>query len=116
MQKLKYFDDDLGSIFQVSPFDAVKRIDGEVYRQYENRVTKKFQNNNKSYFIKFHGSVGWKEIFKNLFQMKTPVIGAQREYDALNHLTQNNINCPTIKGFGKSKFFPFTVIKPSCIA
>ena len=67
MQKLKYFDDDLGSIFQVSPFDAVKSIDGEVYRQYENRVTKKFQNNNKSYFIKFHGSVGWKEIFKNLF-------------------------------------------------
>ena len=106
MQKLKYFDDDLGSIFQVSPFDEVKSIDGVVYRQYENRVTKKFQNNNKSYFIKFHGSVGWKEIFKNLFQMKTPVIGAQREYDALNHLTQNNINCPKIKGFGKKGLNP----------
>ena len=99
MQKPKYLDEDLGSLFHEAPFDLVKRIDGEVYRQYENRVTKKFENNNKSYFIKFHGPVGWKEIFKNLFLMKIPVIGAQREYDALNHLTQNNINCPNIKGF-----------------
>ena len=106
MQKLKHLDDDLGSLFHKTPFDEVKRIEGEVYREYENRVTKKFKNNNKSYFIKFHGPVGWKEIFKNLFQMKTPVIGAQREYDALNHLTQNNINCPNIKGFALNGLNP----------
>ena len=37
MQKLKYLDDDLGSIFQVNPFDAVKNLikmlkqDGVIY-------------------------------------------------------------------------------------
>ena len=106
MQEPKYLDDDLGSLFHKIPFDELKSIDGKVYRQYENRVTKKFKNKNKSYFIKFHGPVGWKEIFKNLLQMKAPVIGAQREYDALNHLTQNNINCPNVKGFGAKGFNP----------
>ena len=106
MQKPKYLDDDLGSLFHKTPFDELKSIDGKVYRQYENRVTKKFKNNNKGYFIKFHGPVGWKEIFKNLFQMKIPVIGAKREYEALNHLTQNNINCPNVKGFGLKGFNP----------
>ena len=106
MQKPKYLEDDLGSLFHKAPFDELKNIDGKVYRQYKNRVTKKFKNKNKSYFIKFHGPVGWKEIFKNLLQLKTPVIGAQREYDALNHLTQNNINCPNVKGFGVKGFNP----------
>ena len=82
MQKPKYLDDDLASLFHTTAFDELKSVDGKVYRRYENRVTKKFKNNNKSYFIKFHGPIGWKEIFKNLFQLKTPVIGAQREYDA----------------------------------
>lgn len=106
MQKPKYLDDDLWSLFHKTPIDELKSIDGRIYRQYENRVTKKFKHKNKSYFIKFHGPVGWKEIFKNLLQLKTPTIGARREYDALNHLTQNNINCPNIKGFGVKGFNP----------
>ena len=106
MQKPKYLDDDLAGLFHKTAFDELKSVDGKVYRRYENRVTKKFKNNNKSYFIKFHGPIGWKEIFKNLFQLKTPVIGAQREYDALNHLSQNNINCPSIKGFGSMGLNP----------
>ena len=43
-----------------------KNIEGEVFREYENRVTKRIKHNNQNYFLKFHGPVGWKEIIKNL--------------------------------------------------
>ena len=59
-------------------FEQLQEIDGEVFRKYEKRITKRFQLNQKNFFIKYHGPVGWKEIFKNLLQIKTPVIGAQR--------------------------------------
>ena len=98
MEKLLFSDKELRQIFcDEDTFSFAQNIEGKVFRKYENRVTKQFEIHDKSYFIKFHGPVGWKEIFKNLIQMKTPVVGAQREYDALNHLSKKAINCPEIK-------------------
>ena len=105
MEKLLFLDKELRQIFSdEDTFSFAQNMDGKVFRKYENRVTKQFEIHDKSYFIKFHGSVGWKEIFKNLIQMKTPVVGAQREYNALNHLSKKAINCPKIKGFGKKGY------------
>lgn len=106
MRKVQYFDKNLEFFFQGTPFEIAQDLEGEVFRQYENRITKKFKVDRKSYFLKFHGAVGWKEIFKNFLQFKVPVIGAQREYDALIHLSRNNIKCPSIKGFGLKGFNP----------
>ena len=102
MEKVIFLDNHVKQFFtNEDVFDVAQNIEGKVFRKYENRVTKQFQVQDKSFFIKFHGPVGWKEIFKNLIQIKTPVVGAQREYEALNHLSINDINCPKIKGFGK---------------
>tara|TARA_B100001093_G_scaffold507483_1_gene568110 strand:+ start:308 stop:1813 length:1506 start_codon:yes stop_codon:yes gene_type:complete len=107
MKEVTFLDNHLNQLFyKKDTFTAAQNIEGKVFRKYENRITKQFEAQEKKYFIKFHGPVGWKEIFKNLFQIKTPVIGAQREYEALNHLSQNNINCPQIKGFGKKGINP----------
>ena len=101
MEKLLFLDKDLRQIFSdEDTFSFAKDIDGKVFRKYENRITKQFEIHDKSYFIKFHGAVGWKEIFKNLIQLKTPVIGAKREYEALNHLSLHDIPCPPVKAFG----------------
>ena len=107
MKEVTFLDNYLNQLFyKKDTFNEVQNIEGKVFREYENRITKQFEAQNKKYFIKFHGPVGWREIFKNLFQIKTPVIGAQREYEALNHLSKNNINCPKIKGFGKKGINP----------
>ena len=67
MEKLLFLDKDLRQIFNdEDTFSFAKDIDGRVFRKYENRITKQFEIHDKSYFIKFHGAVGWKEIFKNL--------------------------------------------------
>ena len=107
MEKVIFLDNHVKQFFtNEDVFDVAQNIEGKVFRKYENRVTKQFQVQDKSFFIKFHGPVGWKEIFKNLIQIKTPVVGAQREYEALNHLSINDINCPKIKGFGKKGLNP----------
>lgn len=107
MKEVNLFDDGLKQLFKKGdPFMFAQNIEGKIFRKYQNRVTKKIQIEEKSYFIKFHGSTGWKEIFKNLIQVKTPVIGAQREYDAITHLSKRNINCPEVKGFGNQGWNP----------
>ncbi len=107
MDELNFLDDELKQLFEgKESFNVAKSINGTVFREYENRVTKQFRFQDKSYFIKFHGPVGWKEIFKNFFQIKVPVVGAKREYEALNHLSIHNINCPQIKGFGERGLNP----------
>ena len=100
MNEVKLFDTELQSLFIGEPFDIAYGLDGDTFRKYENRITKRFEIEEKSFFLKIHGPVGWKEIIKNLAQLKIPVIGAKREYEALLHLSRNGINCPEIKGFG----------------
>ena len=117
MKNLYFLDKKLSHIFnEFDSFERLKDMDGEIFRKYERRITKRFQVNEKNYFIKFHGPVGWKEILKNIFQIKTPVIGAQREYEALNHLTNRGIQCPEIKGFGKRGLNPANSAWFACIA
>ena len=107
MKGVKFIDKNLKDFFgDNEPFIFAETLEGEIFRQYENRTTKRFQNLQKSYFLKFHGPVGWAEIFKNLIQLKTPVIGAQREYEALSHLDKNKINAPQVKGFGNKGLNP----------
>ena len=100
MDKVKFLNDDLKHFFTDKPFDTANDLDGDIFRKYENRVTKRFELKQKNYFIKTHGPVGWKEILKNLIQFKTPVIGAKREYQALNHLSKYGVKCPEVRGFG----------------
>ena len=83
-----------------------KNIEGEVFRQYENRVTKRIKHNDQNYFLKFHGPVGWKEIIKNLILLKPPIVGAKQEYLALSHMHQLGINGPKVKYYYSKGFNP----------
>ena len=105
MDKVKFLNDDLKHFFTDKPFDIANDLDGDIFRKYENRVTKRFELKQKNYFIKTHGPVGWKEILKNLIQFKTPVVGAKREYQALNHLSKNGVKCPEVRGYGFTPYF-----------
>ena len=107
MKGIKITDESLVDFFgDNEPFSFAENLEGKIYRKYENRTTKRFKNFQKSYFLKFHGPVGWAEIFKNLIQLKTPVVGALREYEALSHLDKYQIQAPQIRGFGNKGLNP----------
>ncbi|WP_372370828.1 lipopolysaccharide core heptose(I) kinase RfaP [Candidatus Uabimicrobium sp. HlEnr_7] len=87
-------------------FDDILKLCGKTYRQVKNRHTFSIDRNNKTYFIKIHTGVGWKEIFKNLLRAKIPIIGAKNEWQAIELCKKLDINTMEIAGYGKKGINP----------
>ncbi|MCZ6837082.1 MAG: lipopolysaccharide core heptose(I) kinase RfaP, partial [Planctomycetota bacterium] len=81
-------------------FKAIMNIEGDVYRHHKNRRTVRAKFGNKRFFIKAHGPSGWKEIIKNLFRMRLPVLTGQPEYEAIRRLNELGVRTMTCAGFG----------------
>lgn len=81
-------------------FNQLMALEGENFRALEGRKTQRVLINNQAYFIKQHQGVGWKEIFKNIFQLKWPVFSAKNEWIALKKLQQLGIAAPEVIGYG----------------
>ncbi len=84
---MAYIAESLQSVFsEQTLFDQVDALEGEVYRDVKGRRTFRFEANGQFYFAKVHHGVGWWEIFKNLLQLRWPVLGARNEWLAINKL------------------------------
>lgn len=81
-------------------FDTFLALEGETFRQVGERKTLRFVVGNRGYFIKIHTGVGWREIFKNLFQGRQPVLGAKNEVRAIQRLTELGIETTPLAGYG----------------
>ena len=102
-----FFDNELQDLFkEKASFSFAEEIQGETYRKHANRITKRIEVNEKGYFLKIHGPVGWREVLKNLIQLKVPVIGALREFNAIKHLSQSSINSLEVVGFFQEGISP----------
>ncbi len=89
------------------PFAAAFSLEGETVRRVKNRRTMRVRINGRSYFIKLHTSTDWREIIKNLTMFKTPVLGAENEYQAIKTLNRLGIPTTPVCGFGKRGWKPF---------
>ena len=83
------------------PFDEVGKLDGTLFREVKTRRTLRLELNGRSFFLKHHLGVGWKEIFKNLFQFKLPILGAGNEFAAINALTALDVPTMTAEAYGE---------------
>lgn len=83
-----------------SGFDQIMALKGEVYRALEGRRTQRIVLGSHCYFIKQHQGVGWKEIIKNLLQLRLPIVSAKNEYAAIKRLQTLNIPVPEVVGYG----------------
>jgi heptose I phosphotransferase len=80
-------------------FEMRMQLGGEIYRDVDGRKTLRFFVDGGGFFIKQHFGIGWAEIFKNLIQLKLPVLGARNEYLAIKRLKALNIDTMDIVGF-----------------
>jgi heptose I phosphotransferase len=87
-------------------FDFIMRLDGELFRDMDNRRTLRFSLDGKRYFLKAHYGVGWKEIIKNLLQLRLPVLGARNEWLAIQRLESLGVETMTLVGFGERGWNP----------
>ena len=88
------------------PFEEVEKISGEVLREVKTRRTLRFDFEGQSFYLKLHHGTTYKEIFKNLLTLRLPVLGADREWRAINELTKAGVD--TMKGvaFGQKGWNP----------
>jgi heptose I phosphotransferase len=91
---------------QVKLFEQIMMLDGKVYRQLENRKTLRFSRDEKNYFIKQHFGVGWKEVFKNLLQLRLPIVSARNEWEAIRRLSELKIATAKLIGYGERGINP----------
>ena len=82
------------------PFQCAFALEGEIFRSVKNRMTLRFTQDGMNCFIKRHGPLPLRELLKNLLQFKLPVLGADREYDAIRRLEELGIRTMTIRAFG----------------
>jgi len=87
-------------------FDKVMNTHGEIFRELEGRRTQRIELNGEGYFLKQHFGVGWKEIFKNLSQLKQPILSAKNEWQAIEKLHDLNIPTMSLMGYGRRGLNP----------
>ena len=81
-------------------FYQVMNIEGNVYREALGRRTLRFTRGSKDYFLKIHTGVGWAEIFKNIFYLRAPVVGALNEWHGVHRLKDLEIDTMTVAAHG----------------
>jgi len=89
-------------------FAAACAQQGKVYRSKEGRRTLQFVHNGKSYFLKYHSGTGWKEILKNLLQLRSPVLSARNEYEAAQRLRALGVDTLLPVAYGERGCNPAT--------
>ncbi|MDH0746561.1 lipopolysaccharide core heptose(I) kinase RfaP [Pseudomonas sp. GD03842] len=82
-------------------FEAVEALQGQVYRELENRRTLRTEVNGRGYFVKIHRGIGWGEVAKNLLTAKLPVLGAGKEFEAINRLKAAGVPTMTSVAYGE---------------
>ena len=95
-----------GELNEDDCFDDILSLRGKVYRELEGRQTQRIELNGKGYFIKVHRGVGWREIFKNLFYLRMPILGAGNEFHAIRRAEQLGIESMEVAGFGERGWNP----------
>ncbi len=84
-----------------NPFTEAFQLEGEIFRSVKNRYTLRFEFDGKNYFAKIHRGVGWHEIIKNWLQLKTPILSARNEYQAIRQLETLGVATMTPAAFGE---------------
>lgn len=88
------------------PFIEADKLHGKVFRALETRKTLRFEVEGHSYFIKIHYGTTLKEVLKNLISFRLPVLGADREWNAIHRLTQVGVDTMNGRAFGQKGINP----------
>lgn len=87
-------------------FAEVEKLHGDVFRALETRRTLRFEVDGKGYFLKLHYGTTLKEVVKNLLSLRMPVLGADREWNAIHRLKALGVDTMTGIGFGEKGWNP----------
>jgi heptose I phosphotransferase len=85
---------------------AAEAQSADVYRYKEGRKTLRFVYRGKPFFLKQHTGIGWAEVFKNLIQLRLPVMSASNEYHAVLALQRVGVHTLTVGAYALAGWNP----------
>lgn len=88
------------------PFEEVEQISGHILREVKTRRTLRFDFADQSFYLKLHHGISYAEAIKNLLQFRLPVLGADREWRAINELAKVGVDTMTGVAFGEKGVNP----------
>lgn len=91
------------------PFHEIELLSGKVFRALETRKTFRFELNQTGYFIKIHYGTTLKEVLKNLLSLRLPVLGADREWNAIHKLSDAGVDTMHGVAFGMKGLNPLKI-------
>ena len=87
-------------------FEFLLEQQGEMVREAPGRRTLRVQLAGRRYVLKLHTGVGWREIFRNLLQLRWPVLGARHEWQGIQRLQALGIDTMTLVAYGRQGINP----------
>ncbi len=87
-------------------FNYLMHLKGDVRKEMKGRRTLRFSLGDKHYYLKAHSGIGWREVFKDLLQLRLPVIGARNEWRGIRRLQDLGIHTMTLVGYGRQGINP----------
>jgi heptose I phosphotransferase len=89
-------------------YTFIASLEGEEFRALESRRTIATEFGGKRYFVKYHRGIPTAEVFKNLIQLRLPIVSARNEWRAISRLHELGILAPRIAAYGKRGSLPQT--------
>lgn len=93
--------DEYRELFEGFTMEDFFSIEGEVFKEIQNRRTVRFERGGQAFFIKAHRGVGWREVFKNLLFLRLPVLGAKNEWQAIEKIHAAGLSTMQAVGYGE---------------
>jgi len=101
--------DQYRSLFPENTLQEFCALDGEVFKRIQNRRTFRIEREGRGFFIKCHHGVGWREIIKNLLQLRPPILGAGNEWRAIHRLQELGVETMTPVAYGQQGWNPAAI-------
>ncbi|MGZ0655534.1 lipopolysaccharide core heptose(I) kinase RfaP [Coraliomargarita sp. W4R53] len=91
------------------PFEWFLHPQGTTHREVKHRLTYEMQLDGLHFFVKRHLGSGWKEVLKEWYRLRKPVVSARTEWEGAAILTAAGVRVPQILGKGERGRYPHNI-------
>jgi heptose I phosphotransferase len=91
------------------PFEWFLLGSGEVHREVKNRLTYETHLGELHFYVKRHLGCGWREVFKEWYRLRKPVVSARTEWEGAQTLAAAGLRVPKVLGKGERGRYPHAV-------
>lgn len=88
------------------PFEWFLRPQGIPHREVKHRLTYEAHLGDLHFYVKRHLGCGWKEVLKEWYRLRKPVVSARTEWEGAARLTAAGLRVPKVLGKGERGHHP----------